>query len=80
MSSQSQLDPGNQQQQKTTSKPTCTLPFVDQFIMEMNERFNHSNNLVLKGVSACSPSSSVFLDFKEMKPFCLMYGIDVNTL
>lgn len=61
-------------------KTNLYLPVVDQFIMEMNECFNHSSNLVLKGISACSPSSSVFLDFSEMKPFCLMYGIDVDTL
>ena len=46
----------------------------------MNERFNHLNSLVLKGIAACSPSSPTFLAFQEMKPFCLMYGIDVNTL
>ena len=46
----------------------------------MSKRFDHSNDIVLKGVAACSPSSSVFLSFEEMKPFCLLYEIDVDTL
>ncbi len=61
-------------------KTKVYFPVLDHFHVEMNERFNRSNILVLKGVSSCSPSSSTFLSFQEMKPFCLMYGIDVSTL
>ena len=61
-------------------KTRLYFPVVDQFIVEMSKRFDHSNDIVLKGVAACSPSSSVFLSFEEMKPFCLLYEIDVDTL
>lgn len=46
----------------------------------MDNRFNASNILVLKGVAACSPSSSVFLQYQELKLLSMMYGIDVSSL
>ena len=61
-------------------KTSLYFPVVDQFIVEMNERFNHSNSIVMKGIATCSPSSSAFLTFEDMKPFSFMYGIDVVTL
>ncbi len=56
------------------------FPVLDQFLVEMNARFNQSNSIILKGIATCSPSSSVFLEFQDMKEFALMYGIDVTTL
>ena len=61
-------------------KTSLYFPVVDQFIVEMNERFNHSNSIVMKGITTCSPSSSAFLTFENMKPFSFIYGIDVVTL
>ena len=34
----------------------------------------------MKGIATCSPSSSAFLAFKDMKLFSSMYAIDVGTL
>lgn len=60
-------------------KTSLYFPVVDQFIIEMNERFNHLNSIVMKGIATCSLCSSAFLTFEDMKPFSFMYGIDVAT-
>ncbi|XP_011403202.1 PREDICTED: uncharacterized protein LOC100633168 [Amphimedon queenslandica] len=72
---------GSREPMKTSHfKTRLYFPVLDQFLVEMNARFNQSNCIILKGIATCSPSSSVFLDFQDMKEFALMFGIDVTTL
>ena len=45
------------------------LPILDQFLAELSNRFDHKNIVVMKGVSSCTPSSSLFLSLKELTDF-----------
>ena len=65
---------GSREPMTTSShfKTRLYFPVLDQFLVEMNARFNQSNSIILKGIATCSPSSSVFLKFQDMKEFALM--------
>ena len=68
------------QQTKSDFKQQFFFPVLDKFLFEMNERFSDSNSVVLKGLAACNPASSVFLSFQQLKPFAQMYAIDITML
>ena len=73
---------GSRESQSTSKgfKQQLFFPILDKFLVEMNERFSDSNNLVLKGIGACSQTSSKFISFQEIKPFAQMYDIDIDML
>ena len=52
------------------------FPVLDKFIAEM-KRFD---NVVMKGVSSCSPSSSTFLSLHELEEFAEAYNVDTASL
>ena len=51
------------------------LPVLDKFISELSRRFDDNNLLIMNGVSASTPSSSVFLSLSKLKDFAEAYGI-----
>lgn len=54
------------------------FPVLEKFIAEM-KRFDNKN-LVMKGVSSCSPSSSTFLSLHELEEFAEAYNVDNASL
>ena len=42
-------------------KTQLYFPVLDQFLHELNNRFQNQNNSILKGISACTPKASNFL-------------------
>ncbi len=56
------------------------LPVLDKFIIELNHRFDNKNLLIMKGIAACSPSSSTFLSYEDLKPFAERYDLVTQSL
>lgn len=56
------------------------FPVIDKFLQELNRRFHDKNIDIMKGVSACTPTSSTFLLHSDLKTFAEMYDIDTATL
>ena len=73
---------GSRPNQSLKEDYMCQLyfPVLDTFLKEMDERFDETHQVILKGIGSCSPSSSIFLSIPDMKPFALSYGIDVTSL
>uniref|UniRef100_A0A1X7VX50 Uncharacterized protein n=1 Tax=Amphimedon queenslandica TaxID=400682 RepID=A0A1X7VX50_AMPQE len=63
---------------KEEYKINLYYPVLDQFLKELNTRFESRNIDVLKGISACTPNSSNFLSIKDLKSFCKMYGVRIE--
>lgn len=53
---------------------------LDKFLYELNARFQDSNLVIMKGVSACTPTSSNFLLCTDLDSFAEMYAVDTRTL
>ena len=56
------------------------LPVIDKFLQELNDRFNNSNILIMKGIAACTPSSSTFLCYEDLELLAKEYNIQTDAL
>ena len=56
-------------------KTQLYFPVLDQFLHELNNRFQNQNNCILKGISACTPKASNFLCLEDLESFSELYGI-----
>lgn len=56
------------------------FPILDKFLAELSNRFDEKNVIIMKGVSSCTPSSSIFLSLNELTAFADAYGIETGTL
>ena len=66
----------------TSDELKCHLyfPVLDRFLSELNSRFDDKNLVIMKGASACTPSSSIFLSLCELNEFAEAYGIEISPL
>ena len=53
---------------------------IDKFLQELNDRFNNSNILIMKGIAACTPSSSTFLCYEDLELLAKEYNIQTDAL
>ena len=56
------------------------FPILDKFLTELSNRFDQKNIVIMKGVSSCTPSSTIFLSRSELKEFAEVYDIETGTL
>ena len=56
------------------------VPVLDKFLYELNARFQDSNLVIMKRVSARTPTSSNFLLCTDLESFAEMYAVDTRTL
>ena len=56
-------------------KTKLYYPVLDQFLYELNHRFQSQNTSILKGVSALTPTASNFLCLADLEAFAEQYGI-----
>ena len=56
------------------------FPILDKFLQELNDRFSVGNIVIMKGIAACSPSSTTFLLNSDLKGFAEAYDIETTTL
>ena len=54
------------------------LPVLDKFLYELNTRFQDSNLVIMKGVSACTPTSLNFLSCIDLESFAEMYAVNIT--
>ena len=48
-------------------------PVLDNFIAEMDRRFDDDNTAIMKAIGACTPSSETFLEWKDIQHFCILH-------
>ncbi len=72
----SRNDPGTSEELKIH----FYFPVLDGFISELGNRFNDKNLMIMKGVSACTPSSSIFLSLGELMSVADAYGLQTSAL
>ena len=56
------------------------FPVLDHILSEMERRFSERNLEIMKGLQACSPKSSHFLDFSELDALSKFYGLSGDGL
>ena len=61
-------------------KTQLYFPVLDQFLQELNHRFQDQNNSILRGISACTPTASNFLCLNDLQAFSEKYGIAGTSL
>ena len=49
---------------------------LDNFIAEMDRRFDEDNTAIMKAIKGCTPISQTFLEWKDIQHFCIFYSID----
>ena len=52
---------------------------MDNFIAEMDRRFDEDNTAIMNAIEACTPNSDNFLKWEDIQPFCIFYSIDVSV-
>ncbi len=61
-------------------KTQLYFPVLDKFLMELEIRFDRYNLSVMNGIAACSPSSTMFLSYDQLKVFADNYNISTDSL
>ena len=61
-------------------KTQLYFPVLDQFLQELNHRFQDQNNSILRGISACTPTASNFLCLNDLQAFSEKYGVAGTSL
>ena len=59
-------------------KTQLYFPVLDKFLDELNRRFHDQNVILLRGISACTPTASNFLSHADLHSFSEMYGIQAG--
>lgn len=72
---------GSRDESLTSDHFKCHLlfPILDKFLVELNNRFDARNILIMKGVSSCTPSSATFLCLSDLTEFARAYAIDIRS-
>ena len=55
-------------------------PLIDRALSELNRRFSAENKEIMKGISALTPKSSLFLQWEVLQPFANMYKCNLGDL
>ena len=55
-------------------------PLIDRALAELNLRFGAENKEIMKGISALTPKSSLFLQLEVLQPFAKMYKCNLRDL
>ena len=73
---------GSRDHLSTSEEYKCHFyfPILDKFLADLCNRFDQKNIVIMKGVSSCTPSSSLFPSLKELTDFAEIYGIQTATL
>ena len=53
---------------------------LNKFLVELSLHFDDKNIVIMKGIAACSPPSSSFLSYEDLKPFVENYNTATDTL
>ena len=53
------------------------FPVLDNFLAEMNRRFNNESTTIMKATQACTPGSDTFFNLEIIEEFCRFYGVDL---
>ena len=61
-------------------KSSIFYPVIDSILIEMKDRFSHSNMEILRSVSSLCPASSTFLSVRELEPLCQLLQCDISML
>ena len=62
-------------------KSTFTYyPVIDALLFELKQRFTDKKKDIMRGVQACNPTSSTFLDPKHLEPLDSTYCLDMDPV
>lgn len=53
---------------------------IDALLFELKQRFTDKNKDIMRGVQACNPTSSTFLDPKHLEPLDSTYCLDMDPV
>ena len=61
-------------------KTTLFFPVLDKFLIELENRFDDKNMIIMNGIAACCPASNRFLRYEDLKRFADSYNISTDGL
>ena len=67
-------------QMSESYKVNLYYPVIDALLFELKQRFTDKNEDIMRGVQACNPTPSTFLDPKYLEPLVSTYCLDMDLV